>query len=322
LNNLYRSVFQKLSFNERQALLTGLNLPLGFLFKRFERFERFGQSTDTAVYEYEHSEFVFVPGDKVILGWKSFAVGMDTDMQEDMMETLQECGVDNLESFLQKTMSPVRTVTIGPMLVERELHDIGWRRVSLDSNEIVRDEYFEKAISKIRGKMCYEYTIKGALRLRANDGEITADIYEKISYDELVLNIKQSGFRLPTEDEWEYLCGGGLRTMFRWGDSFDYCLHLRHFEAATPEKKEYDLEKPNQFGLFIAYDPYKLEVVMDSEQFFKGGDGGCNICGGLGLTMGYLPVATYFRNPNMHDKKRYKAKISGDYTFYRRIIRL
>ena len=27
---------------------------------------------------------------------------------------------------------------------------------------------------------------------------------------------------LPTPDEWAYLCGGGCRTLFPWGDGLDY----------------------------------------------------------------------------------------------------
>jgi hypothetical protein len=160
------------------------------------------------------------------------------------------------------------------------------------------------------------------LRLRANGGEVTADVHEVVSYDEFIRQIIQSGFRLPTEDEWEYLCGGGSRTLFRWGDSFDYGLHLHHFERATPKKKEYDLEKPNQFGLSIAYDPYKFEIVMDSKHYLKGGDGGCNICGGLGLVLGYLPVATYHRDPGINGGETDFEEICDDFTFYRRIIRL
>lgn len=56
---------------------------------------------------------------------------------------------------------------------------------------------------------------------------------------------------------------------------------LKHFEEAQPDKTEYDLKMPNQFGLEIAYDPYKQEVIMDSQYFVKGGDGGCLICGGM-----------------------------------------
>ena len=28
-------------------------------------------------------------------------------------------------------------------------------------------------------------------------------------------------FGLPTEDEWEYLCSGGVHTLFPWGDTLE-----------------------------------------------------------------------------------------------------
>jgi hypothetical protein len=108
MEKLFRSDFQQLSTNDSQALLKGLRLPSGFSFNRFEKYERFGQSTDTAVYEYEQSEFVFVPGDTVTLGWDSFTVGMDARTREDLMKALSEWGVEDIESFLKESMSPVR----------------------------------------------------------------------------------------------------------------------------------------------------------------------------------------------------------------------
>ena len=41
------------------------------------------------------------------------------------------------------------------------------------------------------------------------------------------------------------------------------------------------MEEPNFFGLSIAYDPYMREVVQADRLTTCGGDGGCNICGGL-----------------------------------------
>lgn len=322
MDKLYRENFQRLLVSERETILKDLaNKKPGFQFKRLERFERFGQATNTAIYEFENSEFVFVPGDTVILGWDSFEVGMDSATREELMESLEEYGVTNLEDFLKENMSEVRTVDIGPMLVERNLNDIGWVRIDFESIDSLKDESVKKAIDEVKSGKCKQYIINEELRLRKNNDEIIADVYEFISYDEFVNEIIKSGFRIPTEDEWEYLCGGGTRTLFRWGDSFDYDMHLYHFEEITPNKKEYDLEKPNQFGISIGYDPYKYEVLMDSKQFLKGGDGGCNICGGLGMVLGYLSVSTYYRDINSFELD-YEEDLDGEFTFYRRIIRL
>jgi hypothetical protein len=54
-----------------------------------------------------------------------------------------------------------------------------------------------------------------------------------------------------------------------------------------------------------------------------GGDGGCNICGGGGLELGYLGTGTYYRDADIFDEEmNYKEEITGDYTFIRRIKRL
>ena len=41
--------------------------------------------------------------------------------------------------------------------------------------------------------------------------------------------LEKQGLSLPTADEWAYLCGGGCRTLFPWGDGMDYSMHLHHF---------------------------------------------------------------------------------------------
>ena len=319
---LYREEYGKLLSAERETLLLSLTeIDTRFQFLRFEKFLRFGMQTDTAIYLCNGREFVFVPGDIVTLGWEKFAIGMNDDTRLNMQETLEEYDITDLDTFLRENMSPLRTITLPPMLVERELNDIGWWRVDLGSKEL---ETFQEYIKKHFHLETRSFTISGKMRIYRNNGEIIAELYEPVSYSDFLTKIHKNGFSLPTEDEWEYLCGGGSRTLFRWGDSFDYAMKLYHFEAKDEHTDvPYTLQLPNQFGLSIAYDPYKQEVVEKSEYFLKGGDGGCNICGGMGITIGYLPTATYFRSECLSkDELDYKSDIGGDYTFYRRIVRL
>lgn len=295
-----------------------------FTLVEYKHFEQFGRATDSAVFRHKNGgEFVFVPGDKVTLGWDSFTEGMDEITCLDLSETLAEFGIEDIHSFVRENTSPLRTKTIAPMLVERSLQQIGWRPVQLDDPEIKNNENLLKFIEDFRSSNYKSSTLKNNLRLKRNDGVIYAELYRAVSYADFVQSVLASGFRLPTEDEWEYLCGCGSRTLWRWGDSFDFNFKLHHFEEANTADSEYDLDKANEFGLQIAFDPYMMEVVMDSEVIAKGGDGGCNICGGMGMTAGYLPVATAFRGYAAgQDEFGYMENLDGDFVFYRRILRL
>ena len=97
-----------------------------------------------------------------------------------------------------------------------------------------------------------------------------------------------------------------------------YSMRLRWFEDMDEdENRPYDMEEPNFFGLSIAYDPYMREVVQADRLTTCGGDGGCNICGGLGPFLGFLPCSPHCKPEVQEDKE-----LNGDYDFYRPIIRV
>ena len=98
----------------------------------------------------------------------------------------------------------------------------------------------------------------------------------------------------------------------------DYSMHLHWFEDMDEdENRPYDMEEPNFFGLSIAYDPYMREVVQADRLTTCGGDGGCNICGGLGPFLGFLPCSPHCKPEVQEDNE-----LNGDYDFYRPIIRV
>lgn len=112
-----------------------------------------------------------------------------------------------------------------------------------------------------------------------------------VNYNEVIREFDQRGFSLLTEDEWEYVCGGGTKRIF--SEQFDSCL----LEDICKEKRYYydaDLEKPNGFGVYIAYDPYMYELV-NSPCYAKGGDGGTAAHGGYYI-LGVLPLSPHYRD--------------------------
>lgn len=96
------------------------------------------------------------------------------------------------------------------------------------------------------------------------------------------------GLRTATPDEWEWACGSGAATLFRWGD------HSPHdgypYDHRTGPHRERNL-----WGLAIGQDPYRHEVTTD-RAVVCGGDGGSATCGGSGFFLGWLTLATAYRD--------------------------
>lgn len=180
-----------------------------------------------------------------------------------------------------------------------------------------------------------------SIRVRRDEaGETVAERSLSRTHADLAAELARSGFRFPSLDEWEYCCGGGAPTLFRWGHHVPcdrYPTDVSPAEAAWRRQLVLSMGKlerpagvfatdwdyqwqPNAFGLFIASDPYKYELVAEIG-VTRGGDGGCTICGRTGFFAGWLTLANaYFEEQSC--KLDPAEPIPHGYTVGRRVLPL
>ena len=314
---LSRPQFNQMDTTEKQTLMESLAARYDMTFLGLHTFDRWGQSCTTGIFKKDGREFVFVPGDTVTLGWEQFAVGLNQESREELEYLFREWEMErDPEEMIRESMAPARQVAIGPMLVGRELEEINWEPVKLEDPRLRSEwlEDFRQFALTDRDSL----TLAGRARFERDSDSWQVSLYHEVDYLDFQNRLQKQGFSLLTADEWAYLCGGGCRTLFPWGDGLDYSMRLRWFEDMDEdENRPYDMEEPNFFGLSIAYDPYMREVVQADRLTTCGGDGGCNICGGLGPFLGFLPCSPHCKPEVQEDKE-----LNGDYDFYRPIIRL
>ena len=315
---LSRPQFNQMDTTEKQTLMESLAARYDMTFLGLHTFDRWDQSCTTGIFEKDGRKFVFVPGDTVTLGWERFAVGLNQESREELEYLFREWEMEpqNPEEMIRESMAPVRQAAIGPMLVGRELEELCWEPVALDDPRL-RPEWLEEFRQfALTGRD--SLTLVGHARFERDGDGWQAALYHRMDYSDFRSQLQKQGLSLPTADEWAYLCGGGCRTLFPWGDGLDYSMRLHWFEdMEEDENRPYDMEEPNFFGLSIAYDPYMREVVQADRLTTCGGDGGCNICGGLGPFLGFLPCSPHCKPEVQEDKE-----LNGDYDFYRPIIRV
>ncbi|MGF9700427.1 hypothetical protein [Paenibacillus sp. MABNR03] len=340
---LTRGIWAGLSVLAKEELLRRMvdRGPAGMEYAGVRAFERYGQRIETGMFSHAGRSFVFVPGDRVTLGWNRWQDGMNQETSADLHETVIEYGVEDVDSFLASQMSPMREVDIAPMLVECGTQSLGWIEVTEEEALAQNEPDFAAELEKFKHSGLGGFERSQAFRLVRLGEDVRILLYnEGLTFEDLLEENTEAGFDLLTEDEWEYLYGGGCRTLFPWGDSFDYTMKLRHFgsmeglngmvdeSAELPpmlfeeDDRPYDLELPNFFGVRFAGDPYKYELTIGhaGEMFPKGGDGGGMICGGMGPLVSFLPAAAvYYRDSNAGELDWEDLM---DSMYYRRVIRL
>lgn len=268
---------------------------------------------------YRGSQFVFVAGQKnVILGWdgscplpeglrEEFDAGHEHYLEE--MEELKSSYQEDIRSAESKTEADELREELAEELeaVKEQMEEGGY--TSWEDFTAKWNAYLSQCMSPLR---------------RADIGDMLAEVDSRYltadapSLAEAVHSLKKGPFTLATEDEWEYLCSGGARTLFRWGGSLNGVIDDIYQVGAVSKPKEQSeslLNRPNMFGLFIAYDSYKNEII-DNMSYTKGGDGGCSLCGGDGAIYVLPCYSAFYRNPVNN------YKLSKNYYCYRRIIRL
>lgn len=345
IDKLYNPQYDLLSISDKKALLNTLAAIYHLELICFKEFKAFEKSTYTAVYRSNDGiEFVFVPGDTVTLGLNfknkplqdifndenlaelvyPFVEGYEEeifseeDVQRKISETLEDEDVlSNIEMYFKQNFTQEGEFVIHPLLVQKEYSETCW--IPISDEELRQNKEWQQMIENAEKTELSETMVHNTVCLyKIDDSNWCGKLYEESTFKKLLQDIKKYGYSLPTRREWEYLAGKGCSTIFPWGNNMDFSMNLKHMEWMDNDGT-YTLEKENFFGLIIGDDPYCREIVYDDDEFsYKGGDGGRNICGGLGVMWGYLPVSPYFQDSEMV----VGDYINGGYDFFRRIIRI
>jgi hypothetical protein len=279
--------WQKLSGEQRYRYSEELaaHLPQSVIFKGLRFYPDGGPELSIALFEYGGALFSLIPGGEVQIGYEVGNFCPTDEQIESFQNTAQEYGIDrDIYSYVKSVTTPPRKVTFSPMLVEIKPTKIGFEAISSESLNIqsLSQDFPDSPSFNCGDRYGFDRAEDGAVAARAN--------YEKTQED-LATELATEGLRLLTFDEWEYACGAGSTTLFRWGDfcpsdcypgdnRADWKLHLQ----------------PNLFGLHIAQNPYDCEIISDKHTV-RGGDGGVSICGGMGSFLGWLPLATAYWEP-------------------------
>ena len=345
IKKLYNPQYDLLSTSDRMELLNKIGKIYNLELICFKEFTAFGKSTYTAVYRsHDGIDFVFVPGDTVKLGLNCenkqlqdifnkenlaelvypFVDGYEDEVysEEDVLIKISDTLADeeivfNIENYIKNSFTQEGEFVIPPLLVQKEYSETCW--VPIPDEKLAENKDWQQMIEKAERDSLSEVMVHNTVCLyKTDDSNWCGKLYEETTFKKLLQDIKDNRYSLPTQREWEYLAGKGCRTIFPWGNNIDFSMNLKHMEWMDNDG-DYTLEKENFFGLVIGDDPYCREIVYDNDVFsYKGGDGGRNICGGLGVVWGYLPISPYFqdREVGMGDY------INGGYDFFRRIIRI
>ncbi|NNJ27256.1 hypothetical protein [Alienimonas chondri] len=344
------SVPEKQAFGERLAK----DLPTGFAFAGVIRHELGQIAREVAHFTLAEAKgpaataWVFVPGGEARLGFDAMMWEPEAEERDSWAGTAEGYGLaPDPIVHLKDVLTPVRTAVLPPLLVEAESREVGWRPA--DPTDALVKEVLALGKKHLRGRAAGGSSSIGRdgrdVRVRRDEARtLIAEEADDLTPERLAATVRAGGFRYPTDDEWERLCDGGAKTLWRWGEHAPmdrYPTDVSPAEArwrtawalsggtldrpAEGFETDWDLHlRPNALGLCIAQNPYQQEVVENAAGEVvgtRGGDGGCMLCGGAGFLAGWLPLATAWREPDFCGLDSEVALYPG-HTFGRRVLEL
>jgi hypothetical protein len=307
--------WEALSPAERRAAAKAVanELPGGFEFDTTRACRLGPVRKSVAFFRYGESKFALIPGGTFEVGYdRNRPWAPNPDELDSWRDTGEEYGLRGLIArHIARVTTRRRKIKLAPLLVETIAGEVGWEPVALDDPEVrqIRRQYRRAPQITV-----YRDGVSTRVR-RLEDGSVVAERSRPRTHGQLAAALRKAGFRFPTSDEWEYLCGAGTPTLFRWGD------HVPCDRYPIDVGAKWDLHlRPNAFGLHIAYNPYHMELVAEVGTT-RGGDGGNLICGGAGFFVGWLTLGTaYFEREAC--KHGPKETLMEGYYIGRRVLEL
>lgn len=245
-----------------------------------------GRSHRVALFERDGMRFALVPGGRPTLGHDATRFQPTSDQLASYADSADEYGLPPLAEYVDAMTSPMRTVELPAMLVAVDAFDPCEVSLAPDDPRVL------KLIASQGAQLDGVSTFRSAGGLTVEfdrTGQVAkARAITDVSYDEAMAQLASVGLRTATADEWEWACGAGATTLFRWGD--DCPVDGYPYDYKTGMHND-----TNLWGLAIGQDPYKHEVTTE-RTIVCGGDGGGTTCGGSGFFLGWLALATAYRD--------------------------
>jgi formylglycine-generating enzyme required for sulfatase activity len=138
---------------------------------------------------------------------------------------------------------------------ERDVHRVWVDPFVMDAHEVTQDQFSNLQISdpsKFQGARLPVERVTWIDAARFCNERSLAEGLDPC-YDEATLDcdFEASGYRLPTEAEWEYAARAGTATTFPWGDEARLLgQHAWTKENAGDRTHEAGTRRPNAWGLF------------------------------------------------------------------------
>ncbi|MFJ8581774.1 hypothetical protein [Micromonospora sp. NPDC093277] len=245
-----------------------------------------GRSYRMALFDRDGMQFALVTGGRPALGYDAARFQPSPDQAASYADSASEYGLPPLAEYVDAMTSPVRSVEMPAMLTAVEAFDPCEVPLAPDDPQVL--ELVASAGGRLDGMSTFHSGGGLAVEFDQAGQVVRARATREVSYDEAMDGLASIGLRTTTADEWEWACGAGATTLFRWGDDCPNDGYPFDYETGTHRQT-------NLWGLAIGQDPYGHEATTE-RTIVCGGDGGSTTCGGSGFFLGWLTLATAYRD--------------------------